>query len=313
MKDYLAKAIAGAAESKAMPFSNVQVVPGRVLHIDGDYAAYYCSGKDGTPIGLARRNVLDRIEKGKRAAGAASVEVHLTAGDSHKGHRYLIASERPYQGQRNAGRKPDNWHALREFMEGYEGGLFDTVVWSDREADDGIAYKTAAQLAAGKSPAIHTRDKDMRMFGGLHIEWQTFAAHAVAANEYESYDRDGLLYGHKWFWTQMLTGDNADHIAGLKGVGKGAAPRILKGTRNNEEAFAVVEDLYRAKIPEEMWADYFVEQAALLWMRVDYRADIDNFLTVVPHTEEIVDARDRLHARVSAGLQRIEEYSLCSG
>ncbi len=313
MDNALARAIAKGAESKAMPFTqHVETVPGRVLHIDGDYAAYYCSGKDGTPIGLARRNVIDRIEKAVRASGAESVDVHLTSGDSHKGYRYLIAESRPYQGQRNAGRKPDNWHALRDFMENYEGSLFNPVTWSDREADDGIAYMSTVQLNAGKSPVIHTRDKDMRMFGGLHLEWQTFVSHNVPLNCFESYDRDGLMYGHKWFWSQMLTGDSADHIPGLPRVGKEAALRILRDVRSNEQAFGVVTELYRSKIGDR-WADHFVEQAALLWMRTDALAAWDNFQQVLPFDEEVDNACVRLSVRVQAHLDQIAEYSACSG
>lgn len=309
MDGALARAIAKGADSKAMPFTqHVETVPGRVLHIDGDYAAYYCSGKDGTPIGLARRNVIDRIEKAVRASGAESVDVHLTSGSSHKGYRYLVAESRPYQGQRNAGRKPDNWHALRDFMENYEGSLFNPVTWSDREADDGMAYMSTVQLSAGKSPVIHTRDKDMRMFGGLHLEWQTFVSHNVPLGCFESYDRDGLMYGHKWFWSQMLTGDSADHIPGLPRVGKEAALRILRDIHNNEQAFGVVTELYRSKIGDR-WADYFVEQAALLWMRVCPMVDIVDYLRIMPGNEDVNNASTRMKQRVLDAIHTIEAYS----
>jgi DNA polymerase-1 len=309
MDSSLARAIARGAESNAMPFTqHVETVPGRVLHIDGDYAAYYCSGKDGTPIGLARRNVIDRIEKAVRASGAESVDVHLTSGDSHKGYRYLIAESRPYQGQRNAGRKPDNWHALRDFMENYEGSLFNPVTWSDREADDGMAYMSTVQLIAGKSPVIHTRDKDMRMFGGLHLEWQTFVSHNVPLGCFESYDRDGLMYGHKWFWSQLLTGDSADHIPGLPRVGKEAALRILRDVRNNEQAFGVVTELYRSKIGDR-WADYFVEQAALLWMRACPLANVVDYLRIMPDNEDVSSASARMKQRVLGAIHTIEAYS----
>ena len=38
------------------------------------------------------------------------------------------------------------------------------------------------------------------------------------------------------------------------------------------------------------WADRFVEQAALLWLRVGSRADVDDFLKALPFVDREVTA-----------------------
>lgn len=310
MNPALAAAIARRHAEAPMP-KPLAPTPGRVLHMDGDYAAYHCSGKDDTPAGTARSILLARIEKAQRAAGAERTIVHLSSNDCDKGKRYLIAVTKPYQGQRDAGRKPDNWYVLREFMEGYEGPLFTTKLWSDREADDGCAFHCEFESRNGVMPAVHTRDKDFRMFCGIHLDWLTYLPHTVQPDTFCSMDINGKVFGHRWFWLQMLMGDSADNIPGCKGIGEEGAPQILSSAYDNESAFAAVSSMYKAKYGTEAWADRFVEQAALLWMRTDARAHIGNFREVLDKPYgEIFIAIDRMSARVDkalADLQALKE------
>ncbi|QOI69524.1 exonuclease [Xanthomonas phage Xaa_vB_phi31] len=250
-------------------------VEGMPLHIDGDYAAYYCAGNDETSPGTARQNLLDRIERAKQVSGATRVIVHLSDRACDKGLRFFVAQSKPYQGQRNTGRKPQNWDYLREYMETYEGDAFEVKNWIDREADDGMAYVSEAAYKIGRPGAVLTADKDMRMFAGLHIVWKTFEMVEVTPGTYDLM-HDGKQYGHKWFWMQMLMGDTADNIMGLPRVGEVAAVKALAGTTSNAEAYPIVLDMYRSKMGDA-YADHFVEQAALLWMRTDKGAYLRNF------------------------------------
>lgn len=293
--------------SAPMPTFNAEPVAGRVLHLDGDYAAYYCSGKDGTSPGTARDNVMSRIRDAKRATGATSCIVHLTHDLSTKGDRYLIAQHQPYQGQRDSGRKPGNWEHLREFMTTYTGPTFTQAIWSDREADDGMAYYSYNKLAAtGEYDVVHTADKDMRMFPGLHLTWKTFETCEVPLHCFDKIGPCGKQYGLKWFWLQMLTGDSADHIPGIRNWGQVKAERLLRDAKDNEDAFKLVSDVYHVN-KGEGWLDYFVEQAALLWMRVDPSALIDDFcrLPIGPAYEYVDDAARKLVHRVQRAKQAL--------
>lgn len=277
------------------------------LHIDGDYCAYYFSGNDETPFGDARANMVRTLGTVRRIAGAGGRSViHLTAGGSHKGHRYQIATVKPYQGQRDSSRRPKNWQAMREWLEGGVArgiGDFKVKLWEDREADDGVAVSAKFAFTSGKLPAIFSRDKDFRMIPGRHVSWTTLGLVNVKPTDWSVLDEDGLVYGQKWFWLQMLMGDAADAIPGLpkqpgkdegsfKNCGEACANEWLDGTRNAEEAFRVVRMLYQ-KFYAQAWAPAFAEQAALLWLRTDNAASVGDFMRAVPAVSPELDAAVR--------------------
>jgi DNA polymerase-1 len=283
-------------------------VPGRVLHLDADYLAYYASGNDECEPGRARQNAFDRIEQTRLRCGAESVVAHLSASGCTKAHRFIIATVKAYQGQRNASRKPKNWAYLREVLETYEGPKFKPKVWVTREADDGIAY-----CAHQGSAVISTRDKDMRMLPGLHINWMDYTLTEVPPGAYDVIGVDGLQYGAKWFYLQLLQGDTADNIPGLpklfgKLCGDKTAEKYLAGTTCIEDAYdrvqAAYEDHYGAP-----WADALIEQAGLLWLRTDAQASLRNIAEAFPKHHPIDDAIYRLEERVTKRLNELKQIT----
>lgn len=282
---------AQAAAAKPMPLVNVpSPTEGLVAHVDGDFCAYNCAGSDDTDPGQARRNLLAKLDSIKFASGATAVVVHLTDRASTKGERFLAATVKPYQGQRNSGRKPKNWDVLREYMETYEGDKFRVKNWMTREADDGIAYVAHHAAQAGKLAVICTADKDMRMLPGRHVVWKTRQLVEVPFNAFEVIGQDGNVYGHKWFWLQMIQGDTADNIPGIPLKGEVFAAKMLHNVQDNLHAYLAVSVAYHDKYGDD-WADRFVEQAALLWLRTDRHAELLDFLTVIPSpAQEVLGA-----------------------
>lgn len=285
-------------------------VAGRVLHCDGDYLAYYCSGNDETLSGVARNNLLNRIETTRVLSGSDQVLLHLSAPGCTKAHRFLIATVKPYQGQRSD-TKPKNWQFLRDFMTRYEGPAFTTKQWMTREADDGMAYH-----AAIRDIVISTRDKDMRMLPGTHVDWESYALVSVPRGSFDVLGYSGLQYGHKWFWLQMLQGDAADHIPGLpkfiqngkeKPIGEKTAATFLKSAKCNEDAYAIVSALYKSYYTD--WADRMAEQAGLLWLRTDAEASIKNIGSIFPPDPEFTAALDRLQTRVEVELNALSSFN----
>jgi len=301
--DWLVKAAAVAAES--CPQARVivpDVVAGRTVHVDGDYLAYRCAGGAECPPGIARQNVRDKVQALMEMSGSMWAEVHLSMPGGSKGERYLIATVKPYQQQRTHAGRPVNWEMLRGYLEDYDGGLFSVVQWRDREADDGMALSSWQIEDPVRNTVIASPDKDMRMLAGLHIDFHDYTLTEVPEGSYELIGANGLVYGHKWFWLQMLAGDAADNIPGLpraegKLCGEKTAAKYLAGTTGNGEAFEVVSRLYRGTY-DAMWADALVEQSALLWLRGSEAAYIHDFLRVVPRTPEIEAAAKRLIKRV---------------
>lgn len=285
------------------------MVPGRVLHMDGDLLCYSCGGNDDTTVATSRINALRRIREMQRFSGAERTVLHLTASASTKGNRRVIAQVKPYQGQRNASRRPKNWAYLREFFETFVAtDDLSVKIWATREADDGMSYAAAfnsTRPGGTEQVVIGSGDKDLRMNTGCwHIEWTTLELVHVPLGVYEVVGPLDKVYGLKWFWLQMLMGDTADNIPGLprldgKPVGPVRAEKLLAGTTTHFEAFDVVTSAYALEYGDE-WPDRFVEQAGLLWMRRDPGARIADFLDYMPahlvHT--LIAATGRMLKRV---------------
>jgi len=284
------------------------------LHVDGDYCAYYFSGNDETSFGDARANMARTLSTVRRIAGAGGRSViHITAAGSDKGKRYQIATVKPYQGKRDSSRRPVNWQAMRGWLEGAVGtgiGEFKVKLWEDREADDGVAVSAKFAWQSGKLPALFSRDKDFRMIPGRHVSWTTLGLVDTTPDTFCKVDEDGLVYGQKWFWLQMLMGDAADEIPGLPGqpakqigsfktCGEACATEWLSKANNSADAFNVVRDMYRWYY-SQAWAAAFAEQAALLWLRTDNAAAVGDFMKAVPvKSPELEQAVRQLERRVN--------------
>ncbi len=287
----------------------VPVVSGRRVHIDADMLAYQCGGNEDTDVATSRRILKSKIDLFKDAAGAEGVLLHMTASGSTKGHRALIAYTKPYQGQRK-GHRPKNWQYLRDYMaEGLAGPI---KQWFDREADDGFGFISM------NCPldVIATRDKDMRMLPGWHLNWDTYELVKVEPDQF-ALEAGGKLYGHKWFWTQMLWGDAADNIPGLpkhpdfpRGVGEVAASKLLAFADDDDSAAMAVAQAYKAHYGAE-WAERFCEQASLLWIRRTNQAPINEWMAYLPVGPQLKAAGEKQIARVQALLDEAERINAC--
>lgn len=268
-------------------------VPGRRIHIDADMLAYQCGGGEDTDVLTSRRILTSKINLFVEAAGAEQVRLHMTASGSTKGDRAVVAVTKPYQGQRK-GHKPKNWGYLRDYMaDGCAGAI---KQWLDREADDGFGFVSVAEPGA----VICSRDKDMRMLEGWHLNWDLLELVFVPPGAY-CVEACGEIYGYKWFLSQMLQGDSADNIPGLThhakykaGVGKAAAGKILAGTTTGEEGIEQVIKHYR-ETHGDKWADSFTEQAMLLWIRRGRLGLLDDWIEYLP----VVSTKDELAITVA--------------
>lgn len=157
--------------------------------------------------------------------------------------RYDIAISHEYKGNRKDVEKPQHLEAIRKHMI----KAWEAVVSKGEEADDLIGI---AATEGGKESIVVSIDKDMLQIPCRHYNPNKKEFTVVS-------DFDGL----KFFYTQILTGDRADNIVGLYGVGPKKAEKILADCKTEADMY---EECLHQYGGEE---DRVIENARLLWLR----------------------------------------------
>lgn len=215
-------------------------VPGRVCHVDGDFLAYQCSyekPEEPKEFDDMKHNVKTIVETLIKMAGASTALIHLTPKESDKGGRYKIALLSEYQANRkDRTNTPRFLHVLREWMHNELGA----VLHYDKEADDGMSIAQQAAIDSGQRnlSIIATKDKDLNMVPGLHVNWSTGEIVDVdgfgwidieektsisPATGKHTTSKKLVGFGTAFFWAQVLMGDKVDNISGLPMV----PPKVL--------------------------------------------------------------------------------------
>jgi 5'-3' exonuclease len=148
-----------------------------------------------------------------------------------------------YKANRKGVERPIHLQAIRDHM--VEN--WSAIVSVDEEADDMIGIR-ATQI--GKHTVVASIDKDMLQIPCMH--YNLWRKTWTQVNEW-----DGLFF----FYEQILTGDKADNIIGLHGVGPVKARKVLEGATTEQELF----DRCVAKYDGDR--DKVIENGRLLWLR----------------------------------------------
>lgn len=281
------------------------MVKGRTAHIDADFLAYMASyekaGEENDLEGiLYRADVM--IEDKRRQAGAEFAVLHLTPNTSDKGGRYEVAIQKQYQGQRSSDRKPQYLEQCRDYMAAKADAVVTGRAWENAEADDGMAQAAWEAHYAGNPDAcvVVTKDKDLRMVPGLHLNWDSGIIHHAADvfGEIGIVERVGKPdaktgkpkitkkhsgWGTKFFWFQLLMGDTADNIKGCpkamfdgkhKACGLVGAHELLKDATTDRECLNICMDAYKTNEythyltgEPATWQEVFWSEAQMLWMQ----------------------------------------------
>jgi len=148
-----------------------------------------------------------------------------------------------YKQNRSGKPKPQHLEALRDYLiEAY-----DAKVSVGQEADDDITIR-ATQI--GPSATIASIDKDFLQVPCWHYNLNKGTLTAV--NE---------LDGLRFFYTQIIMGDTADNVFGIKGVGPVKAGKLLAAATTEREFYDVCVAAYNGD------AGKVLENARLLWLR----------------------------------------------
>jgi len=111
-----------------------------------------------------------------------------------------------YKANRDPAHKPIHLNALKTYIQEH----YPTIVTQGCEADDylGQAQHDMERIHPDMLPVIVTLDKDLQQIPGYKYD---FVAKELTYNSQEE--------GDKFFFRQMLSGDKADNISGLRGYG----------------------------------------------------------------------------------------------
>lgn len=177
-----------------------------------------------------------------------------------------IAVTKVYKGHRK-NEKPLHYTNITAYiLDNYEH-----IVGNGLEADDEMCIY---QTKSNEPTVICSRDKDLRICPGLHYTWEHGKQSEVEVFEVDRFGFIELLRestpkifggGLSFFYSQLITGDTADHIPGLPKGGAVLAYKTLSECATERELYDKVSELYRERIGED-WREYLREQANLLWM-----------------------------------------------
>ncbi len=135
------------------------------------------------------------------------VELYLT-GKGNFRFDYAVTAE--YKGNRKKNKKPRHLATLRDHLVAEHGAL----ITEGEETDDRIAIR-ATQI--GDASITVSLDKDFDQVKGWHYNF-------VKKDKYYITEEEGLFK----FYQQFLTGDSADNIMGVRGIGPVKATKLLE-------------------------------------------------------------------------------------
>jgi len=197
--------------------------------LDADIIPYELGAVLGesVPVGKVLNATEGKIEAIIRESKCTDVKCFLTR--SRDNFRIERATVSPYKGTRSH-EKPYHWLAIREFIE----RMYDTEEAIGLEADDLIG---TAHLE-NEDSVICSRDKDMDTIPGWHYRWR--CGDRQPQRKYYVNPIDAW----RFFYYQLLTGDLADNIKGVIGIGNTKATKLLDDCYTRNDLHEKVKQVY---------------------------------------------------------------------
>lgn len=212
--------IIGGVDLSTLPDQFKGFVMGRTLILDGDGPCYVASAT-AKRLDTALRNFQQATLTQMFLTKSQRCNIHLTASTSHKAGRFHVIAAKPYQGNRTGKSKPPLLEPLRQAVAQRENWLeeYNVKMHHILEADDGMIHD-AYEL--GEDGLIWSDDKDLRMTPypywckekGVVLPSQPFGWLQPKFTPAGTMKLIGQ--GPLFFWAQMLMGDTADNVQGIK-------------------------------------------------------------------------------------------------
>jgi 5'-3' exonuclease len=195
------------------------------------------------PLEFCLHSVKKTMEKITTAVEATEVITFV----SSEGETFREALDPNYKANRDSKHKPHWFPEIKEYLfRSWGGELSPTGL----EADDAMAI---FQMSHFGTTLLCTQDKDLNMIPGRHFNWRTESFQDISEEE-----------ALRFFWRQMITGDSADNIKGIWGLGPKRSEAILAECKTTREMHNRVLELYGNKV--QNGEEVFVQNAQLLWI-----------------------------------------------
>lgn len=193
--------------------------------IDADLLVYRIGHGAGDDPDTARvlRTVESTVLDIVMESDCEDYELFLTEGKGN--FRNSIAVTAPYKGNRDSGNKPVHYDLIRDFMV----DKLDAHMATTMEADDMLAIRSNEEGI--DNTLIVSLDKDLDQVPGHHYNF-------VKQHKYTITQEQGNLLLAK----QFLTGDVADNIKGVKGIGPVKAAKAFEDCSGWTEYWDVIVD-----------------------------------------------------------------------
>lgn len=173
--------------------------------------------------------------------------MYLTPDRGNFRERYTTYAK--YKGNRDGQKRPVHLKAILAHVE----GKYRASYAKGEEADDTIGIAMCSNR--GRGDVCVSNDKDLDQIVGTHFNW-------VKDEVYEVSPKQADLN----FFSQVLSGDTADNVPGIYGMGPSTARGLVDGVDSARAAWAIVLEQYRHHYPSDFY-ERALETARLVRIR----------------------------------------------
>lgn len=193
-----------------------------------------------------------------------AARIFLTKSDAN--FRLRLAFTKPYKGTRKA-EKPPFFYEMREHLmsvhkaelaDGEEADdLMSTAQWDAHRRflqENGNEFEVGSpEHKAFSDTVIVSADKDLMIVPGWHLQpgsdlkWVDQMGWLELRRKDNGQVKDLKGAGLKFFYAQMIIGDDIDNYAGIPGKGAAFAYKLLDGCKTEKELYMAVLGAYKDK------------------------------------------------------------------
>ena len=288
MKTFLGKL--GIKEDTATALDSL--VTDRVLVMDGD-ASCYEAATTVAKLDTALRRVEEKILAAMYLTQSPAARVHITPEGSYKAGRHLYIGAQPYQANRDPNAKPPLLAPIRKALKGYIESRYPEITIIENlalQADDGIIIDSCK---LNKEVVVWSPDKDLRVTPASYYEISTGIIDTIPnrfgyiqMGSTDTGNNKPKGHGTKFFWWQMLMGDTADNIKGLKSykgksIGAVRAYNLIKDIEDEQDCANFVLECYKSINQNPL------PEGSLLWLLRDEHDSFVKYLKEFNFNQEI--------------------------